>query len=828
MKKENTKYVAISQRMRAMALTLVMCITIQVVTPTAAFALTGGPSQPEVQGFQPIGTTEMVDKFTGDFSYNLPLMDVGGYPINLSYKSGITMDEEASWVGLGWSLNPGVINRTVRGIPDDFNGDKIKKEQNMKANVTVGASIGTSVSDVEIFGLDPKRFGISADFSMGFKWNNYNGIGIEKSATISSSIGKNVSSPFTGSLGLTSSSADGITIAPKVSFSQKIEKSNFASISGFSISVGTAINSRSGMKELSVTAKVDRSPKEASNSNTGQMTKEEEKKLIKKGKLKNLANEAIAKLQSVNATFDFGMPTYTPSVSLPMLTSSYSGRFTVGAEVFGAHPNGNVSAYMTIQNLLKKETENPAYGYFNYQNGTDKDDALLDFNREKDGSFNSYTSVLPVTNLTFDIFSVSGHGVGGSYRAFRSDMGQVFDPSVKSYSFGVSDDVEVGVGNAAHSGGSRNGSISTSSSGKWKSGKGNKVSEIYKFKGDKPGSKFEPFYMKEANEKTVETDPSFAARMRQKEAVAIKISKPKRFQTTAEKKFSDDVDIDHNNERLQRDIRNQTISFTKAEDLQSFSYSKRSKSAAAENHHIGEVTCLGTDGMRYVYGQAAYNNTQKEATFAIGTGLYGNDRRQVNWETGLVTDYQHGKDDSKDNRMGLDHFYTATITPGYAHSYLITAILSSDYVDSDGIPGPSQDDMGSYTKFDYTAVTNYKWRMPYEKASFSEGMRSNQRDDKGNYIYGEKDLYYLTSIENKNYIAVFELNNESSDPRLDAVGVKGPEGGRDANSKRSRYLKSISLYQKDDYKVNVNSAAIIKKAVFKYNYSLCPGIPNWA
>jgi YD repeat-containing protein len=42
-------------------------------------------------------------------------------PISLSYHSGgIKLDEQASWVGLGWSLNAGgVITRTVIGTPDE-------------------------------------------------------------------------------------------------------------------------------------------------------------------------------------------------------------------------------------------------------------------------------------------------------------------------------------------------------------------------------------------------------------------------------------------------------------------------------------------------------------------------------------------------------------------------------------------------------------------------------------------------------------------------------------------------------------------------------------
>lgn len=90
--------------------------------PFQLFALTGGPSQPEVESFKPIEVTDMVDPATGDFSYNIPLLEVGGYPINLIYNAGVTMDQEASMVGLGWNINPGVITRSVRGIPDDFKG----------------------------------------------------------------------------------------------------------------------------------------------------------------------------------------------------------------------------------------------------------------------------------------------------------------------------------------------------------------------------------------------------------------------------------------------------------------------------------------------------------------------------------------------------------------------------------------------------------------------------------------------------------------------------------------------------------------------------------
>lgn len=66
-----------------------------------------------------------VNMYSGIPSINIPLGNVSGKqigaPINLSYlASGRRVDEIASWVGLGWTLNAGgVITRVVRGRPDE-------------------------------------------------------------------------------------------------------------------------------------------------------------------------------------------------------------------------------------------------------------------------------------------------------------------------------------------------------------------------------------------------------------------------------------------------------------------------------------------------------------------------------------------------------------------------------------------------------------------------------------------------------------------------------------------------------------------------------------
>src|SRR5687767_13592246 len=110
---------------RHIAMFFLVNILAELVCPTTAMALTSGPSQPEVQEFQAINVSDMVDPSTGDYSYNIPLLDVDGYPLNLSYRSGVSMDQEATYVALGWNMNVGSIARNLLGLPDDFQGDVI-------------------------------------------------------------------------------------------------------------------------------------------------------------------------------------------------------------------------------------------------------------------------------------------------------------------------------------------------------------------------------------------------------------------------------------------------------------------------------------------------------------------------------------------------------------------------------------------------------------------------------------------------------------------------------------------------------------------------------
>ena len=108
----------------------------QLLWPTAAWALTAGPSSPEFGAFTPVATTDMVNHFTGDFTYNLPVLEIpgpdgGGYALSLAYTGEVSSEQESSWVGLGWSPNPNsLLAHRNEGLNKNGNRpDALSREQ---------------------------------------------------------------------------------------------------------------------------------------------------------------------------------------------------------------------------------------------------------------------------------------------------------------------------------------------------------------------------------------------------------------------------------------------------------------------------------------------------------------------------------------------------------------------------------------------------------------------------------------------------------------------------------------------------------------------------
>jgi len=81
-------------------------------------------AQPEAAEFE-VAKSGSQDLYTGDMSFSIPILKVPGrngldLPLDLVYNAGIRVDQEASWVGLGWNLGVGMISRSVNREPDDL------------------------------------------------------------------------------------------------------------------------------------------------------------------------------------------------------------------------------------------------------------------------------------------------------------------------------------------------------------------------------------------------------------------------------------------------------------------------------------------------------------------------------------------------------------------------------------------------------------------------------------------------------------------------------------------------------------------------------------
>lgn len=776
-----------------------------------AFVYAGGPTQPEVNSFTPVGVSDMVDPFTGDFTYNIPLMDIEGYPINIAYNSGVTMDQEASWVGLGWNLNVGAVTRNLRGLPDDFNGDQVKTEYSVKPMINMGldAGITAEIAGFKLPKVSSKDSKGGLKVGVGLTYNNYNGFGTSISIGPSFDLGKFMGASATAGFSLSGSDENGASIAPSASLSYKSDKNLKKDVSR-SATIGTAFNSRAGLQSLTY---------EFSASRQNFMTYMGMRVLPASGGYNG----------SVSGAFDLGLNQYMPTTKHPMWGAGVSFNVNLSGTFFFADAQGNIGVRFS-KNWIPEEQKTlntRSYGYMYQENGQNNESAQLDFNRDNDIPFSQYTPFLPSTFQTYDIFSVSAQGTGGSFRPMRNDVGYVHDPSNFSLDISGNGGLELGFGNLTDVGIDIQIPVTTTKSGNWDNG--NQAISKLAFARTTPNKIANSFYFVEANEKSVVQDELMTTQFAGDAAERIELGgsavSPRLRGSLVQSSGANGI---QRNAKNKRELTNNQFYFLNRKEVEdgmgllAFNPSLYNPSSKS---HIAEITQLGTDGRRYVFAVPAYSKLQREATFAVGTGMFGTGGlTYANDYSGLVDcGGNFSTLASMDNKEGIDNYYSSTETPAYAHSFMLSAVLSDDYIDSDVTKGPSADDLGSYVSFEYTEPKTHKWRSPIQAntAFYNEGMRSDPTDDKASYSYGEKDLYYIKTITTKNFVAVFKTGD-----RKDGRSANGPAGGLNASDPNKMVcLESITLYVRSEYENNPN-AIPVQKVEFDYLYTLCPGYPG--
>ena len=778
----------------------------------------GGPGQPEASSFKSVNSNDMVDLFTGDFSYNIPLLDVGGYPVNIHYNSGVSMDEEASWVGLGWNLNPGTINRTVRGLPDDFDGtDFITKTQSIKPNKTHGVNIAAGL---ELFGKSA-----ALNLGLGLFYNNYNGWGTKTIASILLSSGSAATGSltsgldstskriFTAGVGLETSSQTGLDISPSLGLKLAGKESP---ISGLKLSTG--YNSRAGLSALTLNTDF-------------------------RASIKNKNNNTKSPFSSgTSSSLNFGVPSYSPTITMPLTNTQFSFSIKTGASNFGIFTSGNTTGYGSTQYIDNSDTtlKLAAYGYMHLSKNN-SDASLLDFNREKEVAFNNKTTPhIALPYYTYDVYTMTGEGITGSFRPYRGDASYVFDHKIASKSKNGKLSTDIGPGNLLHTGNDLNFTIASTRNQVWRS----ENAIINKLKHTASEGIYEEVYFRNPGEITT-TPASYYNQIGGDALINVQLAGSKNavIAAPAFNTFTDNLNtgtvipVNTPIVKDKRHARSQVISYFTAEDASLVGFDTEIRSypenanpllncpvtetiiprvgGIRKKNHLSEINVTNPDGRRYIYGLPAYNIHQEELQFSV-TSSTPDDK-------GLTT-YTPGSDNRPGNNKGKEGYFVKEVTPAHAHSFLLTGILSPDYVDVTG-DGITEDDIGDGIKFNYSRIYDadnpYYWRTPdiANKATPNEGLKTYNRDDKASYIFGAKEVWYVNSIESKTMIALFKTSAQ----RTDAYSVSGVNGGNNTG-KQLRRLDSIVLFAKADIIKNGANARPIKTVKFEYDYSLCKNV----
>ena len=379
------------------AVTLLLNFVLQIFVPSVAYALTAGPSSPEFSSFEPVATTDMVNIQSGDFNYNLPVVEIpgpegSGYALSLSYHAGASAEEEASWVGHGWTLSPGAINRNVRGFPDDYNDTNIDKYNKMPINWTVSQTLnlGLDLLALKKF-MKAKNQGSQSATGIGsptlslsktIRFNNNQGL--------ANYIGFGVGAKGIGSINM-SLGPQGATFSGQVDFighltsgATKTFKKEF-----------TVMKDKKEKMKLSLETKLSLLPASYGITNNSEDVK----------------STAMANYRT--RSFDFEGISLTGDVA----------PFPVGAN-FGISGNLNATENMPL-------TSYKAFGYINNPNrgsygGGDDVNKLSDYYVEKSSPYKKRDLFVGIPFNNADNFVVMGEGLTGGFRFFPKKAGHFY------------------------------------------------------------------------------------------------------------------------------------------------------------------------------------------------------------------------------------------------------------------------------------------------------------------------------------------------------------------------------------------------------------------
>ena len=464
------------RKLKFIALIWALNMLFNMVFPAISLALTSGPAAPEFSSFEPVATTNMVDPFTGDFTYNLPVLNIpgsdgGGYAMSLSYHSGATPEEEASWVGLGWTLNAGAINRSKNGLVDEFNGVEVKRYNQTTPVWSVSATGDFSIEaasqdqpkpsdpdfdrpedkwDIDFKG--PLELGgngeseddeeasflsnFSATLSASVRYNNYQGF--------SRSNGYSVGFKGMASLNMSRSGGNttfGISVNPLQiliqSYNRKMKKmaeefektgnARSDKMLWSSISMKISEVERNEQRPWRVLAKFIQPNLSPSNANT-------------------FPGFSVARTIGRARNFSTSIEGNIFGVGLE---GGYSGNFNYNVPI----PENHMLAYGYLHNPNWSDyyDDDNKVMHHSFDDGTneekEKDSKIIaDYSVERNTSFNKHDYYLGIPYNGADQFMVTGEGAMGGFRFYQENIGTYYPTPTTNKQFIFQGGVEYGAG----------------------------------------------------------------------------------------------------------------------------------------------------------------------------------------------------------------------------------------------------------------------------------------------------------------------------------------------------------------------------------------------
>lgn len=709
------------------------------------YASNNGPNAPEASGFEPVSATDMVNLSSGDMAYVLPLLEIDGFPVTLSYHAGIPMDMEASWVGLGWNLNTGAIARGVVANPDDWdNGQRLNLTYLNGHMDTYSVNVGVGIAK-------------SAEVGVGLSWGSNKSL----SGSVSASVG-----PLSASLDTNGNYSIGVGsgafmkgafqgIFDKIDTPSKGSSSPFGgslSISGnvnkggisANIGVGGSSNGVSASMGVSISGQGIGGSYSVGGNN-------------QKGGSKAGSGGASVSMNSFSAgDYSYNSKGFYIPLQIGVLSFGFGFNRTeiTVAKAFKKYGYGVLyhsdNALYDDNNLLGENL--PDSGYFtDYKKRNEYGDVYEQVLPQQEEEFiGDYRNQIEKLNFTFagyDSYDINASGIGGTLRPIIGEntslMGEGYDGA----------------------------SIRTDR---------DKTKVFYHYGNStlKPSKTLQNdalhfVFDGQITEKAVNTEYG----LYDKTGTNLNLSQfviKGTYSITDRPKAGSYVEVFTNS---QIDA-NHELMLTPASlfDNENGSTASRELQGYVPGG-IGGYKITTPDGKTYYFAQPVYQYEQIQHNYVNFDGVSG-----------------PSKYNSSSKREA---------TP-YATHWLLTAITGPDYFDN-GNNFPDEGDTGYWVRLDYGQWSNaFAWRSPYDNGDYTFiGTRRHystyidadvEKADPGYFVQGRKDLYYLDKIVSKTQTAYFV-----KDIRYDGVGTEADYKFDTSEDGNSNYFKDQLTTENPSY-----------------------------